>query len=426
VPATVVLGTQWGDEAKGKFIDILAAGAEMVVRYQGGHNAGHTVVAGETTLKLQLMPSGVAHPHITPVIANGVVIDPEVFLREYDMLEALNLNPARVRISANAHLVMPYHGVLDRVRERWLGPNRVGTTGRGIGPCYADKASRIGLRVQDLRDPKIFRQKLEGVLKEKNRELTKVYNQMPLEFDDIYTSYLAHGDRLAPLIADTSALINRALERNAAVLFEAAQATMLDLDHGTYPFVTSSSPTAGGVCSGAGVGPRYLERILGVSKAYTTRVGSGPFPTEQDNEIGRLLRDRGQEWGTNTGRERRCGWYDAVITRYGVRLNTLTELAITKLDVLSGLDTIKLCVAYEIEGERVEEIPYHQSAFHKAVPIYEEFAGWDDDVTECRSMSELPRPARNYLARIEDLCGVPVSFVSVGPARHETIVLETA
>jgi adenylosuccinate synthase len=421
VPATVVLGTQWGDEAKGKFIDLFAADAEMVVRYQGGNNAGHTVVAGETTLKLHLIPSGIAHPHVTPVIANGVVVDPEVLLKEYDILDAMNLNPSRVRLSANAHLVMPYHRILDKVTERWLGPNRVGTTGRGIGPCYADKAARIGLRVQDLRDPKIFHQKLEGTLKEKNRILSKVYNQMPLDVDEICDSYLSYGDRLAPLISDTSLLINRCLEREGHVLFEGAQATMLDLDHGTYPFVTSSSPTAGGVCAGAGVGPRHLSRIVGVSKAYATRVGAGPFPTEETGEAGRHMRDRGVEYGTTTGRERRCGWYDAVVTRYACRLNTLTEMIVTKLDVLTGLDPVRLCVAYEIAGERVEELPYHQSALHKAVPLYEEHQGWADDLSQCRELSDLPRTARSYLDRIEALAGLAVTYVGVGPSRYETI-----
>jgi len=424
VAATVVLGTQWGDESKGKFIDILAAEADMVVRYQGGNNAGHTVVAGETTLKLHLMPSGVMHPHVTPVIANGVVIDPEVFFSEYDLLETMNLNPARVRVSANAHLIMPYHRALDRVRERWLGPNQVGTTKRGIGPCYEDKAARVGLRVQDLRDPKIFRQKLEVAIKEKNKLLTRVYNQLPVDLEETYESYLLYGERLAPHITDTALLVNRCLERRGRVLLEGAQATMLDLDHGTYPFVTSSSPTAGGACAGAGIGPRYIERIVGVSKAYTTRVGAGPFPTEESGEIGRYMLERGEEYGTTTGRERRCGWYDAVITRYASRINTLTELIITKLDVLTSLDPIRLCVAYEIEGERVEQVPYHQSAFHKAVPIYEEHGGWHDDIRDCRSLDELPRAARAYLDRIEELAELQVAFVGVGPARHETIAVE--
>jgi adenylosuccinate synthase len=360
---------------------------------------------------------------VTPVIANGVVVDPEVFLTEYDMLETLKLDPARVRVSGNAHLVMPYHKVLDKVTERWLGPNRVGTTGRGIGPCYADKASRIGLRVQDLQDAKIFRQKLEGALKEKNRILTKVYNQMPLELDGIVETYLDFGERLAPHICDTGSLINDALGDGTQVLFEGAQATMLDLDHGTYPFVTSSSPTAGGVCAGAGIGPRHLSRIIGVSKAYTTRVGAGPFPTEDAGDAGRHLRDLGAEYGTTTGRERRCGWYDAVVTRYAGRLSTLTEMIVTKLDVLTGLDPIRLCVAYEIAGERVEDMPYHQSDFHKASPIYEDHPGWDEDVTGCRSMDELPRAARSYLGRIEDLADIPVTYVGVGPSRHETVVV---
>jgi adenylosuccinate synthase len=421
VPATVVLGTQWGDEAKGKFIDILSSDAEMVVRYQGGNNAGHTVVAGEITLKLQLVPSGIVHPHATAVIANGTVIDPAVLITELDLLEALNLDPGRVRVSGNAHLVMPYHMVIDKVTERWLGSNRVGTTRRGIGPCYADKASRVGLRVQDLHDPKIFHQKLESALKEKNRILAKVYNQMPLDLEEIFDTYIAYGERLSPHICDTSLLIHRCLEGGGNVLFEGAQATMLDLDHGTYPFVTSSSPTAAGVCAGAGIGPRHLTRIIGVTKAYTTRVGSGPFPTEVQGPVGTHLRDRGEEYGTNTGRERRCGWYDAVMTRYAARLSTLTELIVTKLDVLTGLDPLRLCLAYHVEGERTEEMPYHQSDFHHAVPVYEEHPGWTDDVRECTQLSELPRAARAYLDRMEELADLPITYVGVGPARHHTI-----
>ena len=361
MPGTVIVGTQWGDEGKGRFTDYLAKESELVVRYQGGHNAGHTIVVDGEVFALQLVPSGVLYDYVTPVIGNGVVIDPAVLVDELDMLERKGLDTRRLRVSGNAHLIMPYHQELDRVTERYLGKNKLGTTKRGIGPAYADKALRVGLRVQDLLDAKIFREKLELVLREKNGVLAKVYNRLPLDADEICERYLGLVPRLEPLIADTVHLVHEALDAGQRVLFEGAQATYLDLDHGTYPFVTSSNPVAGGVCTGAGVGPRAIDRIVGVTKAYVTRVGSGPFPTElhEGDADGDLLVDRGGEYGTNTGRRRRPGWLDAVMLRHAVRLNTCTEIAITKLDVLSPFPEVKVCVAYEgDDGKRYEHVPY--------------------------------------------------------------------
>ncbi|HUF84844.1 MAG TPA: adenylosuccinate synthase, partial [Acidimicrobiia bacterium] len=364
MPGTVIVGTQWGDEGKGRFTDYLAKESELVVRYQGGHNAGHTIVVDGEVFALQLVPSGVLYDYVTPVIGNGVVVDPAVLVDELDMLEGKGIDTSRLRVSGNAHLIMPYHQELDRVTERYLGKNKLGTTKRGIGPAYADKALRVGLRVQDLLDPKIFREKLDLVLREKNGVLAKVYNRLPLDADEICERYLAMIPRLEPMIADTVHLVHDALDAGQRVLVEGAQATYLDLDHGTYPFVTSSNPVAGGVCTGAGVGPRAVDRIVGVTKAYVTRVGAGPFPTElpDGDAVGDLLVERGAEFGTNTGRRRRPGWLDAVMLRHAVRLNTCTEIAITKLDVLAPLEELKVCVAYEgDDGTRYEHVPDHQS-----------------------------------------------------------------
>jgi adenylosuccinate synthase len=429
VPGTVIVGTQWGDEGKGKFTDYLAKEASLCVRYQGGHNAGHTIVVDGDVFKLQLVPSGVLYPWVVPVIGNGVVVDPVVLIDELDMLEAKGIDSRRVRLSGNAHLIMPYHQELDRVTERYLGKNKLGTTKRGIGPAYADKAARVGLRVQDLFDPKIFRQKLDLVLREKNGVLAKVYNRLPVDADALTEEYLGVAPRLEPLIDDTVHLVHEALDAQQWVLFEAAQATFLDLDHGTYPFVTSSNPVAGSVCGGAGVGPRDLERIVGIVKAYTTRVGSGPFPTElaEGDPHGDVLVERGGEYGTNTKRRRRAGWLDAVMVRHAARLNTCTELAITKLDVLSQFDTLNVCTAYEDDqGNRYDHVPYHQSVLHKVQPVYETLPGWGHDIERAEHLEDLPAAAREYVRFIEAFTGVPVSFVSVGPGREQTVVLPRA
>src|SRR5205823_3048248 len=424
VPATVVVGTQWGDEGKGKLTDLLAKEMSMVVRYQGGHNAGHTIVVDGEAFALQLVPSGVLYPFITPVIGNGVVVDPGVLLDEVDMLTARGVDCSRLRVSGNAHLIMPYHQELDRVTERYLGKARLGTTKRGIGPAYADKAARVGLRVQDLLDPKSFREKLDVVLKEKNLILAKVYNRLALRADDIAAQYLEElAPRIEPMISDTVDLVHRALDAGQHVLFEGAQATFLDLDQGTYPFVTSSNPCAGGACTGAGVGPRDIQRIIGIAKAYVTRVGAGPFPTELFDEQGELLVERGHEFGTNTGRRRRTGWFDAVMLRHAVRLNSLTEVAVTKMDVLDPFDTLKVCVAYEADGTRYEYVPYHQSVLHKVKPVYEELPGWKTELSKVTRPGDLPQAARDYIAFLEAQAGVPVSYVGVGPGREQTVRL---
>ena len=418
----VLVGAQWGDEGKGKITDLIAYDMDLVVRFQGGNNAGHTVIHGGRTLKLHLIPSGIMYPHITPVIGNGVVIDPKVLLEEMDRLEADGLSTRRLRISTNAHLIMPYHRDLDGASERRLGSNEIGTTRRGIGPAYMDKAQRTGIRVQDLDDEKIFRAKLEVALAETNDILTKVYGMPAYTVDQIAEEYLGYAERIRPHIAETSQMINQALRTDQWVLFEGAQGTLLDLDHGTYPFVTSSSPTAGGACTGAGVGPKAIDRVLGIAKAYITRVGSGPFPTELFDETGELLTRIGGEYGTTTGRRRRCGWFDGVIARYSVQINGLTDLVITKLDVLSELDTIKVCVAYEYDGRRYNELPSSQTAFHHAKPIYEELPGWREDITHCRTFEELPKNARDYIEFLEDIAEVPVSMIAVGPEREQTIM----
>jgi adenylosuccinate synthase len=427
VPATVVVGTQWGDEGKGKLTDLLAGEMDLVVRYQGGHNAGHRIVVGGEAFALQLVPSGVLYDHITPVIGNGVVVDPEVLLAEIDVLTDKGVDTSRLVVSGNAHLIMPYHQELDRVTERYLGKNSLGTTKRGIGPAYADKATRVGLRVQDLLDEKIFRQKLDVALKEKNAVLAKVYNRLPLSADDIAARYLGeYAPRIAPMIGDTVGIVHDALAAGRNVLMEGAQATFLDLDHGTYPFVTSSNPVAGGACTGSGLGPRDIDRVIGIAKAYVTRVGAGPFPTELSDETGDLLVERGHEFGTNPGRRRRCGWFDAVMARQAVRLNSLSEVALTKLDVLDTFETVKVCVAYEANGERFEYPPYHQSILHQVTPIYEELPGWRADLTTATTSEDLPRAARDYVAFLAEQIGVPVRLVGVGPGREQFVAFATA
>jgi adenylosuccinate synthase len=421
MPGIALVGLQWGDEGKGKVTDLLARDTDVVVRYQGGNNAGHTIVVEGERYALHLIPTGILYPHSTPVIGPGVVVDPRVLLEEMDGLAERGLDVSRLLLSGNAHLIMPYHLELDRVTERRLGKNRLGTTKRGIGPAYADKAARIGLRVQDLLDPKIFGQKLEIALKEKNLLLTRVYGRLPVERSAVEEEYLGYAERLQPLIADTVRFVQRALDSGKTVMFEGAQATMLDLDHGTYPFVTSSNPIAGGACIGAGVGPRDIERIIGITKAYCTRVGSGPFPSEADPADAEILVEAGNEYGTTTGRKRRCGWFDAVAGRYAARLNTLTELVVTKLDVLSSFPSIKVCVGYEYEGERFDEFPPHQTIFNRCLPVYEELPGWSDDITAARSLDDLPKEARAYLETIEELSGVPITWVSVGPGREQIV-----
>ncbi len=419
--AIVLVGTQWGDEGKGKATDLLADDVDFVVRYQGGNNAGHTIIVDDVTLKLHLVPSGVMYPSVTPVIGDGVVLDPGVLLEELDELIAQGLDVSDLRISGNSHLIMPYHRELDAVTERYLGRQKLGTTKRGIGPTYADKASRVGLRVQDLYDMKIFRQKLDTVLKEKNAILSRVYNRMPMKAADIETEYAVYAERLRPYITDTVTLLHDALEDGKTILLEGAQGTLLDLDHGTYPFVTSSNPVAGGAMTGAGLGPKHVERVIGVTKAYITRVGTGPFPTELSGDIAERIIDVGKEYGTTTGRQRRVGWFDAVLARYAARVNGLTEHFLTKLDVLGEFETLRVCHAYRYQGEEYEHFPPHQSIFHHAEPVYEEHPGWRSDLSEARRFKDLPKQAQAYVERLEELSGVPIRYVSVGPARSQTL-----
>jgi adenylosuccinate synthase len=421
--ATIVIGTQWGDEGKGKAVDELASEMDFVVRYQGGNNAGHTVVAEGKILKLHLVPSGILYPHITSVIADGVVVDPRVLIEEMDTLHGLGIDVSRLVVSGNAHLIMPYHLELEKVTERFLGKNALGTTKRGIGPAYADKAARIGIRMQDLFDPKIFREKLEVALREKNLVLTKVYGRLPLEADGIVEAYRGYAERLRPHVADTSRLLHEALRAGRNVLLEGAQGTLLDLDHGTYPFVTSSNPVAGYALASAGIGPREVERVVGIAKAYVTRVGAGPFPTEDVGPDGDRMGERGREFGTTTGRKRRCGWFDAVIVRYASRLNGLTELFLTKLDVLSGFPRVRVCTGYRADGELFDDVPPHQSLFHRAEPVYEELEGWSEEIGAASRYQDLPSAARAYVERLQSLVGVPIRAVSVGPAREQSLLV---
>ncbi len=422
MPAIVVIGAQWGDEGKGKVTDLLGSRVSHVVRYQGGNNAGHTVITPDgTRYALHLLPSGVLTPECVPVIANGVVIDPKVLLTEIDGLAERGVSCERLLISGDAHLIMPHHRALDRVVERYLGSARIGTTGRGIGPAYGDKLGRVGIRVQDLLDPSILRQKLELVLREKNQILVKVYNRTAIDVNAVHEEYLGYAERLKPYIADTRLALHKALEAGETILLEGAQATLLDVDHGTYPFVTSSNPTAGGACVGSGIPPTRITQVIGIIKAYTTRVGAGPFPTELFDANGAHLRKVGHEYGTTTGRERRCGWFDAPVGRYSVRVNGITDLVVTKLDVMSGMEKVPICVGYEVDGVRYDDIPMTQTAFHHATPIYEDMDGWDEDITKCRDFEELPANAQRYIERLEELCGARVSVVGVGPGRDENI-----
>ena len=422
MPATVIVGTQWGDEGKGRFTDLVAGEVSMVVRYQGGHNAGHRIVVDGESFALQLVPSGVLYPHVTPVIGNGVVVDPRVLITEMDMLESRGVSTSGLRLSGNAHLILPYHQELDALHERHLGKNKLGTTKRGIGPAYADRAMRVGIRVQDLLDEKIFRQKLGAVLEHTNKVLTRVFNRLPIDGDEVADEYLGTcAPRLIPHITDAVGLVHDELDAGGRILMEGAQATFLDLDHGTYPFVTSSNPVAGGACTGAGIGPRDIDRVIGIAKAYVTRVGAGPFPTELFDDVGDHLVDVGHEYGTNTGRRRRPGWLDTVMLRYAVRVNSLSELAISKLDVLDQLEVIRVCVAYEADGERFDQLPYHQSVLHRVTPIYEDLPGWGVDISGMTERSQLPPEADAYLSFVEQQVGVPIGMVGVGPDRQQVL-----
>jgi adenylosuccinate synthase len=423
MPAIVIVGAQWGDEGKGKATDLLGDRVDYVVRYQGGNNAGHTVVIGDESYALHLLPSGVLSENATAVIGNGVVINPDVLLAEIDGLIERGAWRDRLLISADAHLIMPHHIALDKVTERYLGSARIGTTGRGIGPAYSDKASRVGIRVQDLFDPGILAAKLELALREKNQILTKLYNRRGIDAELVTEQYLGYAERLQQYVADTGLVLNTALDRGQAVLLEGAQATLLDVDHGTYPFVTSSSPTAGGACAGSGIGPTRVTRVLGIVKAYTTRVGSGPFPTELEDEQGEWLRTTGGEYGVTTGRPRRCGWFDALIARYATRVNGLTDFFLTKLDVLSGLEKVPVCVGYDVHGTRFDEIPMTQTDFHHAIPVYEYLDGWPEDISAAREFEDLPKSARSYVRALEDMIGAPIAAVGVGPRRDQTLQL---
>ncbi|MCE6995670.1 adenylosuccinate synthase [Saccharothrix sp. S26] len=423
MPAVVLIGAQWGDEGKGKATDLLGDRVQWVVRYQGGNNAGHTVVLPDgQKFALHLIPSGILTPGVTSVIGNGVVVDPGVLLEELAGLDAQGVDTSKLLISADAHLIMPYHVAIDKVTERYLGKAKIGTTGRGIGPCYQDKIARVGVRAQDLLDEKILRQKVEAALDFKNQVLVKVYNRKALDPEQVVDSVLEHGTKFTSRIADTRLLLNQALERGETVLLEGSQGTLLDVDHGTYPFVTSSNPTSGGASAGSGIGPTKITTVIGILKAYTTRVGSGPFPTELNDDMGEHLRKTGGEFGVTTGRSRRTGWFDAVIARYAARVNGITDYFLTKLDVLSGLEKVPVCVGYTIDGERVDEMPMSQTDVHHAVPVYEELPGWFEDISGCRSFEELPANARAYVEHLEEISGARMSAIGVGPGRDQTIV----
>ena len=423
MPAIVLIGAQWGDEGKGKATDLLADRIDYVVKFNGGNNAGHTVVIGDEKYALHLLPSGILTPGVTPIISNGVVVDLEVLFAELDALSSRGIDVSGLRVSANAHVITAYHRTLDKVTERFLGKRQIGTTGRGIGPTYADKINRVGIRIQDIFDEGILRQKVEAALEIKNHLLVKIYNRRAILADDVVRDLLSYADRLRPMVADTALELNNAIDAGKIVLFEGGQATMLDVDHGTYPFVTSSNATAGGASTGSGIGPNKIERVIAVIKAYTTRVGSGPFPTELFDESGEFLRAKGFEFGTTTGRPRRCGWYDAPIARYTSRINGVTDFVLTKLDVLTGLKEIPVCVAYEVDGKRFDEVPVNQSDFHHAKPVYEMFPGWTEDITGARTFADLPKNAQDYVRAIEAMSGARFSAIGVGPARDAIIVL---
>jgi adenylosuccinate synthase len=425
MPAIVLVGAQWGDEGKGKATDLMGSDVDYVVKFNGGNNAGHTIVIEKDGKRekyaLHLLPSGILTPTCTPVIGNGVVVDLAVLFEEHDGLEARGVDTSRLLVSANAHLIAPYNRVLDKVTERFLGSRKIGTTGRGIGPTYADKMARNGIRVQDLFDEKILRQKVEAALALKNQVLAKIYNRRAVEVDEVMDELLGYAERLRPMVADTSLVLEQALNEGKTVLLEAGQATLLDVDHGTYPFVTSSNATAGGACTGSGIPPTRVNTVIAILKAYSTRVGEGPFPTELFDANGEFLRKTGAEFGTTTGRPRRCGWVDTVVGRYATRINGVTDFVVTKLDVLTGLDTIPVCVAYEVDGVRHDEMPVNQTDFHHAKPIYEDLPGWWEDISTCRSFEELPANAQAYVLRLEELIGARVSAIGVGPGRDEII-----
>jgi adenylosuccinate synthase len=422
MPAIVIVGAQWGDEGKGKATDLLGSRIDYVVKFNGGNNAGHTVVIGNEKYALHLLPSGILTPGVTPVISNGVVIDLEVLFHELGALTARGVDVSKLKVSANAHVITQYHRTLDKVTERFLGKRQIGTTGRGIGPAYADKINRVGIRIQDLFDENILRQKVEGALDVKNHMLLKIYNRRAISADEIVDDLLSYAERLRPMVSDTALELHQALERDEIVLFEGGQATMLDVDHGTYPFVTSSNATSGGAATGSGVAPNRLDRVIAIVKAYTTRVGAGPFPTELFDESGEHLRSRGFEFGTTTGRPRRVGWYDAPIARYSARINGVTDFVLTKLDILDELETIPVCVAYDVDGVRHDEIPVSQSDFHHAIPIYEEFPGWKQDISGCRRFEDLPKNAQDYVLALEAMSGSRISAIGVGPGREAIIV----
>jgi adenylosuccinate synthase len=425
MPAIVLLGAQWGDEGKGKATDLLGSSVDYVVKYNGGNNAGHTIVVGDEKYALHLLPSGILTPGCTPVIGNGVVIDLGVLFTEIDDLEERGVDTSRLLVSASAHLIGPYHRTIDKVAERFLGNARLGTTGRGIGPTYADKMSRVGVRVQDLFDEKILRQKVEGALELKNHLLVKVYNRRAITVDEVVEEFLTYSERLRPMVADTTLVLGTALDEGRTVLLEGGQATQLDVDHGTYPFVTSSNPTAGGACTGSGIPPTRIDRVIAVVKAYATRVGSGPFPTELLDADGERLRADGAEFGTTTGRPRRCGWYDAVVARYAARVNGVTDFVLTKLDVLTGWERIPVCVGYDVGGTVHREMPMTQTDFHHAAPVYEMFDGWDEDISGARSLTDLPKTAQAYVAALEEMSGAPISAIGVGPGRDQTVEIRS-
>jgi adenylosuccinate synthase len=422
VPAIVLVGAQWGDEGKGKATDLLGDRVDYVVRYQGGNNAGHTVVIGDKKFALHLLPSGILTPGVIPVIGNGVVIDLAVLIKELDGLIEKGVDVSKLKISANAHIITPYHVTIDKVSERFLGKRAIGTTGRGIGPTYGDKVGRLGIRVQDLFDESILRQKVEAALTQKNQLLSKVYNRAGIKAEEVVRELLSFTDRIRPMVSDTALELHKALEAGKTVLLEGGQGTLLDVDHGTYPFVTSSSPIAGGATIGSGIGPTKIDSVIGILKAYTTRVGAGPFPTELFDQWGEFLREKGFEFGTTTGRERRCGWFDAPVAKFATRINGLTDIFLTKLDVLTGIKEIPVCVAYDVDGVRMEEIPVSQSDFHHAKPIYEIYPGWDDDITGAKKFEDLPKNAQDYVLALEKLSGTRISAIGVGPDRNATIV----
>jgi adenylosuccinate synthase len=420
----IVIGAQWGDEGKGKITDLLSRSADVVVRYQGGNNAGHTVVVGDRTFKLHLIPSGILYPKTECIIASGTVIDPKVLLEEVDRLKDLGISTENLFIAETAHVTMPYHRVLDRASEDQRAEHKIGTTGRGIGPTYADKSERVGIRVIDLMDEKRLAKKLRWAIEQKNIVLQKLYNLEPLDAEAIIEEYRGYADRLRHHVVDASLKIDAAIRERRNILFEGAQGTLLDLDHGTYPYVTSSNPVAGGACIGAGVGPTCIDRVIGVAKAYTTRVGEGPFPTELHDDIGNHIGEVGAEFGTTTGRKRRCGWFDGVIGRYAVRINGLDCLAVTKLDVLDDLEEIKVCTAYELDGKVTHDFPSDARAFARAIPIYETLPGWKQSTSECKTVEELPTEAKEYLKFLADLTGTPIAIISLGASRGQTIIVE--